>query len=625
MKKIQNFFLMGTVALTGMAGLTACSSDSEPLDGNQPGVAGQTVKTQFALNIPYGESTRMTAGNTQQTGSYKDFLGIQNLQLLAFNEQPDANKSATASIVIGSGDNAYHKDAWRSVYRDVEIPVGTTKFVLYGMASRNGATSGQEDAERGNLSLIDAYNTEKSLNNIKFGLKPIASSADFTSSNETNADANNIINALNKVVKTEVVYEAKKSDIQPTSKTVKWSDIEQCTDEDAENYGTPLASERQTLKARYDNMVSLKSGSAASVKALLGGLKSFFGDESAIPESKKLTKEIIKNASDALTALDKNTFPQNLGLPDGVANISWNEQTFAYAAANSAAIGGNNIDYTKITYPATLAYFISSDAMSSNKELSGVDGLPEYKAWCNGTATWGNEFTKAPVSASTRSVALEKALQYGVANLKLTIKCGSATLEDNATTFGKEKTGEIPTNGGFKVTGILVGGQPGQVGWNMEATSTNDDVFKYTVYDTKMNVDQNNEFLAKYSTSTPEQCNYTLLLDNNGCSTKGKVYVTVELMNNQQDFYGKDGLVPKGGKFYLVAELNLNAASGVTNTTESRDRIFEKDYTTVANLTIGSLKNAYNCIPDLRSSKISLGLAVDLKWQTGVQFDVTID
>ena len=49
------------------------------------------------------------------------------------------------------------------------------------------------------------------------------------------------------------------------------------------------------------------------------------------------------------------------------------------------------------------------------------------------------------------------------------------------------------------------------------------------------------------------------------------------------------------------------------------------DYKTTMNLTITSLKNAYNTIPDLRSTKLQLGLSVDLDWQTGIQYDVNIE
>jgi len=44
---------------------------------------------------------------------------------------------------------------------------------------------------------------------------------------------------------------------------------------------------------------------------------------------------------------------------------------------------------------------------------------------------------------------------------------------------------------------------------------------------------------------------------------------------------------------------------------------------TTANFKIGehSLKYAYLTVPDLRSSSVTLGLSVDLKWETGLVFD----
>jgi hypothetical protein len=47
---------------------------------------------------------------------------------------------------------------------------------------------------------------------------------------------------------------------------------------------------------------------------------------------------------------------------------------------------------------------------------------------------------------------------------------------------------------------------------------------------------------------------------------------------------------------------------------------------TTADFVIGanSLQSALVDVPDLRSSQISLGLSVDLKWSTGLKFDDVI-
>lgn len=82
MKRFQLFSLASAMLLASAAGFTSCSSDSEdPLDGGS-GVAGQVVKTQFYLNIPYAGndeggnarvSTRMTEHYTQND---KNVFGI---------------------------------------------------------------------------------------------------------------------------------------------------------------------------------------------------------------------------------------------------------------------------------------------------------------------------------------------------------------------------------------------------------------------------------------------------------------------------------------------------------------------------------------------------------------------
>lgn len=608
MKKTKFYSFASALMLASAMGLGSCSSDSDVTGGN-PSAEREVVKTQFAINIPYAKGdasskaigSRMTDKNTQANGN--NFLGIQNMQLLAFDVNPESNiqtqsaKVATASINIGSGDNAYDKDAWRSIYRDIAIPTGTQYFVLYGRAGRQNTDN---NATAGSLNVPTGYTSATSLSSFSFSLNPIASTADFNS----NSNAATIIEQLNKIANTSVVKD---------EQTIRWSEIESAT------VGTEA--ERKTLAARYKNITSLKAGSAASVKATIRNLMQFFGDDFD-ENSKPLTAAIVSNCNEALTNLESITFPTDLGLPDGVANISWdaNKSTFAYATKESTTLGGNNINYTKIAYPACLSYYIASPAMVSDNELTAVNGLPDYTKWVKDENNiWPTGWTEGSVTNKTRTVALKKALQYGVANLDLTIRCANNTLEDNATAQGYQQNNSISLQTtGFPVTAVLVGGQPSSVNWNFEASQN--DGFQYTIYDNVMNVDGNNNFNAKYE-QTASQHNYTLVLDNNNSDTKGKVYVTVELTNNAGDFYGKDGLIPSGGKFYLVAELNIDKEN---LDKKNLDRVFVKDHTTIANLTITSLKNAYNCIPDLRSSNISVGLAVDLTWQDGIKFDIDI-
>ena len=108
-----------------------------------------------------------------------------------------------------------------------------------------------------------------------------------------------------------------------------------------------------------------------------------------------------------------------------------------------------------------------------------------------------------------------------------------------------------------------------------------------------------------------------------GKDSQDKVNIAIELVNNTgKNFEGADGIIYAGSKFYLVAPLNPNGTS-VTN--DDNKSVFMKDYKTTATLTISSLKNAYNGIPDLRSTSLQFGLAVNLEWQTGLSFDVSIE
>ena len=626
MKKIKFFSFASAVLLASAAGMTSCSSDSiEPTGGS--GVAGQVVKTQFYLNIPYAGndeggnarvSTRMTEHYTQND---KKFLGLSNMEMFSFTGTPGTSEgkmsTSTAALKLGTSGNASSKDnvsgtdmtSWRSVYRDIAIPVGTKYIILYAKAPRNlyngnsASTIQRNNFEAGFLSNpYESQTNATALSSLNFNLKTIYATSNFAE------DGNAILTALNTIAGTsiEVGEEGNK-------KTITWSNVKNSTDFGTEN-------EREALASRYTKFTELTAGSANSVKQLITDLKDVIGGKNESTEN-ELSKAIVQNCKTALSqTLNNVIFPRDKDLPDGVAKVKWENGQFAFVEANSVGIGtantNNNIDYTKITYPAELAYFVSSPVKTSQEEITAVANLPTYEQWTNKTY-WDTDY-KDEVENRTRFVALQYPLQYGVACLKSTIKCNGTSLEDNAKdgNFGYDNNNTISVPaGGFDVTGILVGGQPQGVAWNFEPYATNTNDFKYTIYDNHMN----SGFAAKSTESSP---NYTLVLDNKdgSGSSQSNVFVTVELENNSgEDFYGAEGIIPKNTKFYLVGELKLCG-----NTTETIDRVFVKDHTTVANFTITNLKKAYNHIPDMRTSKINVGLAVDLKWESGIIFNVEL-
>ena len=607
MKKVKFFGLAGIILLASGAGFSSCSSDSaDPTGGT--GVAGQVVKTQFAINIPYGNNsstnqakkvTRMTDEKTQQNNNFR---GISDIVLLTFSGDPATTASitdATNIITIATDDNAYAQDNYRRLYRDIEIPVGTSYIAFYGKASRNTET----DFEAGKIT--DEGTSERTLANISHKLTPINSTADFT----TDEDAKAIIDALNDIANAKVNdgTDYAWANIGSVSVLPSW-----LTDH-----------EKKFLAERYKAFIDLKAGSKASVKACVESLKAALAGETPgadVPATKLLTAEIYKKCEAALNTLKTlRDFPGKFYLPDGVAALSWNtgESKFAYSApGNDLFITSNTINYQKICYPAELSYFVNTKTMVSEKDMSSLNDFPSYDDWTKNTgADWTakTNFEEKAVANSTKTVGLKDPVQYSVAVLQSTIKCAGTTLKDNGQSKGLEQDQDVPVNGtGFPVTGILIGGQPASVDWKYEPTSTE---FANTIYDQNMN----GTITAGTTASTP---NYTLVFDNKSTDKK-TVFVTIELKNNSgMDFYGQDGIIPKDAKFYLVGELDPTK-EGLTLPT-GVDRVFVQDHITTANFTIKDLKKAYNCIPDLRTSGINVGLAVDLSWKSGIEFNVDL-
>lgn len=609
MKKVKFFGLAGFILLASGAGFSSCSSDSaDPTGGT--GVAGQVVKTQFAINIPYGNNsstnqakkvTRMTGDMTQQNNNFR---GISDIVLLTFDGDPatEGTINADKPIYISADGNAYEKGPNCRLYRDIEIPVGTSYMLFYGKASRNT----ESKFEAGYITEKADKKTEKTLTNIYHELTPINSAANFT----TDEDAKAIIQALNDIANAQVT---------DGSATYTWAKIGSQTPRPS----WLTAHEQEFLKNRYDAFIRLTAGSKASVKACIESLKAALAGETPgadVPAAKQLTAEIYKKCKDALDKINtRNEFPRNLNLPDGVAALSWNtgESKFAYSAPGTEPFNtGNSINYNKICYPAELSYFVNTKTMVSDKDMSSLNDFPAYTDWIKNSDTdWnGKSFTEGAVKNSTKTVGLKAPVQYSVAVLKSTVKCDAAKLKDNAKQAGKLEADQqitVPTDG-FPVTGILIGGQPASVDWKYEPAST--ETFANTIYDKVMN---GAPMYAKNETSV-SNANYTLVFDNKKSDTQSPVYVTLELENNSgMDFYGQDGIIPKDAKFYLVGELDP------TGKTES-DHVFKQDYVTTANFNIKNLQNAYNCIPDLRTSGINVGLAVDLSWKSGITFDVDL-
>ena len=571
MKKMINKYFCMAVALAA-AGMTGCSEDEPNVNPTE----GETVKTSFAISLPYQFGTRMSGDNVQANGN---FLGMQNIRMFPLTTAGADNVALSRMITLGNIAADGLTDQTK-IYNDVQVDVNTNNFLFYALA---GSTVPSTTTAFANGYMTDnlsggVVNT----NDIKFNLTRIRKEANFA----TDGAAVPVLQALNDV-----------------ADATGWS-----------------ASQDEQLKALYDLYIKNTAGSAASVKVLLEDLNNKM---TALNTGSTATvaQAVIDAITTAKAAIDASTFPRNYNLPDGVAQVTWSGTAFEFVANTGVAIGSNAIDPTTICYPAGL-YYMANTPIKTTEAIDPV--FPNFANWTDGFA---GDWSGTSVTATTRGIALTNPVQYAVASLAVKVKCATSTLPDNAadyaddpTTGGLTQTITVPADG-FKLTGVVIGGQPETVGWD----------FKNLAGDHLMNIYDNAvpaDVTAKFGSESP--INYTLVLEDlveaavSDKTQASVVNIALEFENTSgQSFYGQDGLVPAGAKFYLVGQLNLNADRGVTDAT-GRTSVFSQDYTTTATFTISSLENAYNGIPDLRASKMKFGLAVDLTWQAGVSFDVTI-
>lgn len=589
---------MGTVALAGLGVMSSCSSDDLGNDSTTNPGETKAVKTQFALNIPRANGgTRMSGDNAQAN---KNFLGMEDIRMYSFKGEPTASSTSTATFTLAGIASGISETASSKIYSDISVPVGTTHFLFYAHAPQ-----GTTDAKKFELGVLNLTNPG------------------------TDATATNDISATLATVKKNDTDSPKAllGILNGVAGVTNWADAD-------------ATSELGKLYAKY---TSAKAGSANSIRLTLQSLYNNLGGivTGANADAQTVAKAIRAKIAESFTATtgtdgyvtlaynatgDVSKYPNNINLPDGAVQLTFGtDKQFAYAAESNLT-GIQNLNASTVCFPASIYYFQSSDLAATAKELETNQWPTTTTKWTAATAPWlkaentlADGWT-ASVQPTTRSIAMRQNINYGVANLATTVKCGAASLPDNkdlTVTDPSEFAGTVAVpDAGFTVTGLLIGGQPTKVGFNFQPTS--DAKYVQTVYDKNLNGIVAMNGVA----STP---NYTIVLPNDkgrGVADQNPVNVAIELTNNSGvAFRGFDGIIPAGAKFYLVGKLEPNKG---TFTGPANPAVFMSDYKTTMNLNITSLKNAYNTIPDLRSTKLQLGLSVDLDWQAGLQFDVEI-
>ena len=371
---------------------------------------------------------------------------------------------------------------------------------------------------------------------------------------------------------------------------------------------------RTNLTESFNSFANLKGGSyqglAASSKNIIAYVNEWLGK--AIDDN---IKNAIKNTyyvelTDAANEADKRvkaikgitSYPGIF--PDGGAVIKWKDddgkKCFEYE------------NYPAYAYPAERYFYANSCIVTSNASQSTYYPNNEW-------STIISKYTDGDVVASTtRSVAIKNPLRYGVAGMEIHIKANTSSEIDYLLDANPEYTQQKVTLGNetFPLTAIIVGSQVEQNCFFEPANPTSQNERELLIYDTNVKVDKTSGkdyvCLGETNSETFSAPVYTL-----GLQTKDDVSlkVVLEFENNRTTaFISENGVIHPGTKFYMVASV-IPPGTG-----EIGKRVMTRGHMTVVNLTIGSLKTAYNALPDLSSDKLRLFDVVEARireWKPG--------
>ena len=541
--------------LLGMM-IISCSTSDDMSD--EQGMEQPTAK-QVDLLMSIGDRAmkpRQISANTHRAAT---FQGMDLLVAIPFrtNNAPVAVTDEPLIDLVGATEDPNRVENHNNYYVDhCQLMTGTNRMLVYGKSKpvdTNPAINGK---------LSDLPTKRTKTENIMFSLVSMHSNP-----LEIDDDATALANYMTRIANTE-----------------GWSTT---TD--------------PTLKSYYLDFIhsdgddgGLMSGAAANIKAFVAALKVVLLErKSAVSDDiKNIIDDIISNIENKTVSINETdynieqiTYPRSIGLPDGAAVIRWMGTSFLVRTTTTTLDNINGIN--RYTYPAELVFFTDSPIRTSAEEVSKTTYQTTDKLWSAFLDTYYTGSTA--VNTNTKAVAVENPLQYGVANLQLTLTSMAATLRD-----AKDMPVTNADMTHLPLKGVIIGGQH-TVGHNMKPRGEQTDVDGRFIYETTI-VDGNKT--------------NTLVLQS---YDDEKVPVILELENKTEHaFTGKDGIVYPDMRFYLIGVIDpadkKEAGKDYTN------RVFTQDYTTTMSMSVSSLANAYTSMPDLLAPRLEVGVQVVTKW-----------
>lgn len=525
--------------LLGMMIISCSTSDDMSDEQGMEQPTAQQVEMLMSLDNR-ATKPRQAPANTHRAATFR---GMELLVAIPFHTDGATVSTTDQPLidVVGATEETNRVVAHNNYYVDhCHLMTGTDRMLVYGKSK----PSSNDLSVNGKLSDLPTKRTKTE--NITFSLSSIQSST------TPHADATALADYMTAI-----------------AKSTGWS-----TTEDV------------TLKSFYKDFIHINSegagmmsGSAAHINAFVAALRAQLENRS------DAVSTAIKTNIDNNTSIAGNTYPRSIGLPDGAAVIRWMGTKFEVRTTTTTLDNINGI--TRYTYPAELVFFTDSPIRTSSTEVpvTAYQNASPSMAWSDFLDTYYN--TSTAVNTNTKAVAVVNPLQYGVANLQLTLTGMDTTLKD-----AKDKVVDNADMNHLPLTGVIIGGQH-TVGYNMKPQGDQTDVDGRFIYE--KNIVSGNSI-------------NTLVLQS---YDNEKVPIILEFENNTEHaFTGKDGTVYPDTRFYLIALIDP-AGKG---TGAYADRVFTQDYTTTMSMSVTSLAKAYTSMPDLLAPRLEVGVQVVTKW-----------
>ena len=625
-RRLPSYILLCLFAAWSLSALVSCQRGSDLLQEERKGTL-QPVNLALCMGSLAG-STKVDAFYfTEVNLSDPVFRGMTDVKVIPFYSDGAVQSDDPAAVFpvslpgitsLYTLENPYYYSYYYSTALYTSLPSGTSAVLLYGHAPGSG-TDVASKQQYGSL-IPDGFDVGDSA--VKASSLVFRPDVMFPEGDVPD-EAHTIVDFLNHVMQDNTCFMTAVygDDDEETSVSVTWNDnigdtnlralYQQITNDGAfiPGSGPLVESLLSGLYAVFSNFESVNSnvyevvvdgvpyearkigGEPLYYKDLYNGLK-----DVVLQKFSGITvAEIVEVDADNLTVTFRNetvrNYPESLGLPSGCAILRWTPAGFVIPEMNGVE---GLAPMNRYCYPPSLYYYTNTSIRTSDDlEIAKSYTDKGYTEW---TQILADYTLGTAVTANAKSVALVKPVQFAVGLLSATVKAGRTMLPDND---GLAETAVEASGENLPLTGVVLGGQYAQA-FDFTPIVTEDG--EYYVYDKNVPgvflTDEQSTAFRTLSLQTPED---------------EDVYFALEFRNDTgKTFYGADGRILPGRKFYMLGKLTLPEKT--TEHPREFDNVFLQDHVTTVDCTIQSLEGAYNAVPDLGLPQLILGVQTKVNW-----------